>query len=202
LLPVLVFIFFRIHYHYKDVAHSLSLQGRRPELAKHPVRTLILIDDVHAETVRMVDFAKSLDHPWVAINVAIHPEKAEAVKRKWQERIGEGELVVLDSPYRLLVEPIKEYIEKLQKEVPGCFVHVIMGQLVMDSYWTQALHQNSSFIFNLALSGMERIVVTTVPYQIHKRHDDYDTHQEESEDGYRDDEPVKVEATTVEVPKP
>jgi amino acid transporter len=182
LIPTLVFIFFRIHHHYKDVAHSLSLGGKRPELTKHPVRTLILVDDVHAETVRMVDFAKSLDHPWVAINVAIHPEKAEIVRHKWQERIGEGELVVLDSPYRMLVEPIKAYIEKLQQEVPGCFVHVIMGQLVMDSYWTQALHQNSSLIFNLALSGMERVVVTTVPYQIHKRHDDYDTHQEEPED--------------------
>ena len=182
LIPVLVFIFFRIHYHYKDVAHSLSLGGKRPEIQKHPVRTLILVDDVHAETVRMVDFAKSLDHPWVAVNVAIHPEKAELVKRKWAERIGEGELVILDSPYRMLVEPIKAYIEKIQSEVPGCFVHVIMGQLVMDSYWTQALHQNSSLIFNLALSGMERVVVTTVPYQIHKRHDTFDTHQEEPED--------------------
>ena len=95
LIPTLVYIFFRIHHHYKDVAHSLSLRGKRPELQKHPVRTLILVDDVHAETVRMVDFAKSLDHPWQAIHVGIHPEKAETVRQKWQERIGEGELVIL-----------------------------------------------------------------------------------------------------------
>ena len=123
------------------------------------------------------------------------------VKQKWQERIGEGELVVLDSPYRLLVEPIKEYIEKLQREIPGCFVHVIMGQLVMDSFWTQALHQNSAFIFNLALSEMERVVVTTVPYQIHKHHGGYDIQQEESEDGYPDPEPVAVEAISADVTK-
>ena len=55
----------------------------------------------------------------------------------------------------------------IQREIPGCFVHVIMGQLVMHSVWTQVLHQNSALIFNLALSGMERVVVTTVPYQIH-----------------------------------
>ncbi len=180
LIPTLVFIFFRIHHHYKDVAHSLSLRGKRPELQKHPVRTLILVDDVHAETVRMVDFAKSLDHPWQAIHVAIHPEKAELVRQKWQERIGEGELVMLDSPYRMLVEPIKDYIETLQRELPGCFVHVIMGQLVMNSFWTQALHQNSAFIFNLALSGMERVVVTTVPYQIHRRGEE-ETAQEVAE---------------------
>ncbi len=178
LIPTLVFIFFRIHHHYKDVAHSLSLGGKRPELQKHPVRTLILVDDVHAETVRMVDFAKSLDHPWVAVNVAIHPEKADLVQEKWRKRIGEGDLVILESPYRMLVEPIKAYIESIQEEIPGCFVHVIMGQLVMHSFWTQALHQNSAFIFNLALSNMERVVVTTVPYQIHHPDPNQETQEE------------------------
>lgn len=168
LIPVLVFIFFRIHYHYKDVAHSLSLQGARPELNQRPVRTLILVDNVHAETVRMVDFAKSLNHPWQAVHVATQPEKAELVKQKWEERIGEGEIVMLSSPYRLLAEPIKTHIEAIQNESPGCFVHVIMGHLVMDSFWEQALHQNSAFIFNLALSQMERVIVTSVPYQIHR----------------------------------
>ncbi len=193
LIPTLVFIFFRIHHHYKDVAHALSLRGKRPELHKHPVRTLILVDDVHAETVRMVDFAKSLDHPWQAIHVAIHPEKAELVKHKWQERIGEGEIFMLESPYRMLVEPIKEYIETLQREIPGCFVHVIMGQLVMNSFWTQALHQNSAFIFNLALSGMERVVVTTVPYQIHRGEGEDEGKEvaeaEEPNDVWREKEP-------------
>lgn len=169
LIPTLVFIFFRIHYHYKDVAHHLSLQGARPALHKHPVRTLILIDDVHRETVRMVDFAKSLGQPWQAIHVAVSPEKAEAVKQKWNERIGEGEMVILQSPYRLLAEPIKHYIETIQRDTPGCFVHMIMGHLVMDTFWEQALHQNSAYIFNLALSRMERVVVTSVPYQIRRK---------------------------------
>ena len=169
LIPVLVFIFFRIHYHYKDVAHHLSLQGARPALHKHPVRTLILVDDVHTETVRMVDFAKSLDHPWQAIHVAVSPEKAEAVRLKWNERIGEGELIVIQSPFRLLAQPIKRHIRAIQRDIPGCFVHVIMGQLVMDTFWEQALHQNSAYIFNLSLSRMERVAVTSVPFQIRRR---------------------------------
>jgi hypothetical protein len=169
LIPCLVFVFFRIHYHYKDVAHFLSLRGARPELNTRRVRTLILVDDVHAETARMVNFAKSLDHPWQAVHIGVNPEKAEVVKAKWQERIGEGELVIIPSPYRLLAEPIKDYIEKIQREEEGCFVHVIMGHLVMDTFWEQALHQNTAFIFNLALGRMERVVVTSVAYQIHRK---------------------------------
>lgn len=170
LIPVLVFIFFRIHHHYKDVAHSLSLKGARPSAVQRPVRTLILIDDVHTETVRMVDFAKSLGQPWEAVHVAVSPEKAELVEKKWKERIGEGTLVVLESPYRTLAEPIREFIEDMKRQTPNCFVHVIMGQLVMDTFWEQALHQNTALIFNLALSHMEGIAVTAVPYQVHRHH--------------------------------
>jgi amino acid transporter len=168
LIPVLVFIFFRIHHHYKDVARSLSLKGARPSPVQRPVRTIILIDDVHSETVRMVDFSKSLGHPWEAVHVAVSPEKAEIVQRKWKDWIGEGTLVVLDSPYRTLAEPIREFIEKLKAETPNCFVHVIMGQLVMDTFWEQALHQNTALIFNLALSRMDGVAVTAVPYQVHR----------------------------------
>jgi hypothetical protein len=42
-----------------------------------------------------------------------------------------------------------------------------MGHLVMETLWEQALHQNSAVIFNLALANLERVVVTTVPFQIH-----------------------------------
>lgn len=170
LIPILVFAFFRVHYHYKDVAHILSLEGTRPDIVKRPVQTLILVDDVHAETARMVNFAKSLDHPWKAVHIGVNPEKAEKVQQKWKDRIGEGEFVVIPSPYRLLAEPVREYIEAIQRETPGCFVHVIMGHLVMDTFWEQALHQNSAFIFNLALGRMDRVVVTSVPYQIHRQY--------------------------------
>ena len=174
LIPCLVYVFFRIHYHYKDVAHYLSLRGARPELNKRAVRTLILVDDVHTETARLVDFANSLNHPWQAVHIGVNPEKAELVKQKWQDRIGMGELVIIDSPYRLLAEPIKDYIEHIQQAEPGCFVHVIMGHLVMDTFWEQALHQNSAYLFNLALGRMDRVVVTSVPYQIRRKNGSVD----------------------------
>jgi hypothetical protein len=38
----------------------------------------------------------------------------------------------------------------------------------MDSLFTQALHQNSSLILNMGLTGLERVVVTIVPLQVHQ----------------------------------
>jgi amino acid transporter len=171
LVPALVFIFFRIHHHYKEVAKALSLPRTKVDTHARKVQTLILVDNVHAETARMVNFAKSLGHNWKAIHIGTNPEKAADIEVKWNERIGEGTFEVIPSPYRLLAEPIREYVDKMLDETPDGYVHVIMGQLVMDSFWEQALHQNSAFIFNLALSGLDRVVVTNVPYQIHHETD-------------------------------
>jgi len=169
LIPTLVVIFFRIHHHYKEVARALSLEGIPVDVSPRPVQTLILVDDVHAETVRLVNVAKSLGHPWRAVHIGVNPDKVEAVKAKWRKRIGEGELEIIPSPYRLLAEPLRLYIEKLQEEQPEGYVHIVMGHLAMDTFWEQALHQNTAVIFNLALSRMDRVIVTSVPYRISHR---------------------------------
>lgn len=168
LVPVLVLIFFRIHRHYREVAVALSLKNGVPvDTEPRPVQTLILVDDVHAETVQLVNFAKANGHPWKAVHIGLNPDKENAVREKWQKRIGEGELVVLPSPYRLLAEPLRDYILHLREVEPDGFIHVILGHLQMDTFWEQALHQNSALLINVALAAVDRVVVTTVPYQIH-----------------------------------
>ncbi len=168
LIPTLVLLFSRIHHHYQDVRRALSLRGVTPDLSPRKVQTLILIDDVHAETARLVSFAKSLGHPWRAIHIAVNPEKAAGLPQRWQEKIGESDLEIIPSPYRHLAAPIREYVEALLEREPDSYVHVILGHLAMDTFWEQILHQNSAFIFNVALTGLERVVVTQVPYQIRR----------------------------------
>jgi amino acid transporter len=191
LIPTLVFIFFRIHHHYKEVAKALSLPRTKVDTHPRPVQTLILIDNVHAETARMVNFAKSLGHPWKAIHIGVNPEKAAEIARKWDERIGEGTFEIIPSPFRLLTEPIRDYVVNLLNETPDGYVHVIMGQLVMDTFWEQALHQNSAIIFNLALFGLDRVVVTNVPYQIH-----HPQEEEKHEPAVRSEKEIASEAGT------
>ena len=166
-IPLLVFVFFRIHRHYKSVSALLSRGARWPNMRQRSVKTLVLVDDVHAGTVHTINFAKSLGAPWTAVHVAIDPEKAERVKLAWQERIGdEAYLKVLPSPYRELTGPVHEYIEELMEELGGGYIHVIVGHLVMGSLTGQALHQNAAVALNFALQDIERVAVTTVAYQL------------------------------------
>jgi len=166
LIPTLVFIFFRIHHHYKDVSHVLSMANNHELVETNRVITVLLVDGVHMGTLQMVNFAKSMGNPWHGIHVGVNHDKAMATQARWDKYIHEGELVIIPSPYRHLVAPIREYVIGLLKDNPDAIVHVVMGHLSMDSLLTQALHQNSSLILNVALSGLERVVVTIVPVQI------------------------------------
>ena len=171
LIPLLVLVFSRIHRHYQEVARALHLERDAClAVARSQVQTLILVDDVHNGTLRMVNFARSLGHPWKAIHVAVNPDKVERVQQRWAEYVADGELEIIPSPYRHLAAPIRDYLEDLIARNPDTFVHIIMGQLVMDTFWEQALHQNTAFIFNVALTGLPQVVVTAVPYQIGHLH--------------------------------
>lgn len=166
-IPALVFLFVRVQRHYKDVARILSLGKARVKPTPHPMKTIVLVDDVHRGTVRVVDFAKSLGREWTPVHVDYDDRKTEAVQKKWRERIDEGELTILRSPYRRLVVPIKEYIQAELDKSPNGFVHVIMGQLVMDTTWARALHSNNSLGIMSELQAIDRVIVTDVPYQLH-----------------------------------
>ena len=167
LIPALIWLFFRIHRHYRHVAMVMSTAGQHVDARPRVVHGVVLVGDVHRETMRLVEFANSLGVPWRAVHVAANEERVEDIKKKWRERVGIGELEIVASPYRGLTRPIRDYIESVLEKYPGGYVHVVLGQLRTGHPLTQLLHQNSHLIEQLSLSDLDRVVTTIVPIQLH-----------------------------------
>ena len=166
LIPTLVWVFFRIHHHYKHVAKVLTTEGETISLAPRPIETIVLVGDVHRETMRLVEFAISLGVPWKAVHIAVNEDRVADVQRKWEERVGVGELVVLQSPYRSVTRPLHQYIKRRLKHNPGGFIHVVLGELRTGNALTQVLHQNAHLIEQLALSDLDGVVTSVVPFKL------------------------------------
>ncbi|MGH2372778.1 MAG: APC family permease [bacterium] len=167
LIPTLVWIFFRIHRHYQDVRRRLSVSDLHAAPAPVPIIHLVLIASVHAAALRQIQFVRSLGFRWIAVHVATDEEKAAEVRRKWERFFPEETLVVLPSPVRDVVGPIRSYVERLRAEHPDAFIHVVMSQILMDNLVEQTLHQNTTVIFKLALQDIPMVVVTDVAYPLH-----------------------------------
>lgn len=171
LLPLLVWIFSRIHLHYQGVAHELSLVGTTKPVAARKIQTLVLVDNLHAASIRAINFALSMGQPWTPVHVSIDEKRTIDLQRKWAERMSGYPLVILPSPYRSLTEPLMEYVQQLRLQDPEAYIHLVMGGLTMKSYWEQALHRNSTLAIGLAFRQMEGVAVTNIAFQLHHEHD-------------------------------
>ncbi|MBF8282832.1 MAG: Amino acid permease-associated region [Anaerolineales bacterium] len=167
LVPTLVLLFFRIHHHYKDVARHLSLEsfGAPPRVRRN--RVLLLIGGVHSGALHALRYARSLSQDVTAVYVAADPVETEKIKDKW-EQWGDGiRLVVIDSPYRRLIEPLLDYIDELAAgRQPQEMLTIVVPQFVPAHWWQRFLHMNTAQILQQALLRKSDIVVMEVPYHV------------------------------------
>jgi hypothetical protein len=167
LIPLLTVMFFTIHHHYRDLARHLSLEeyGAAPRIGRH--RVIMPISGVHRGTLVALRYARCLSDDITAVYISMDPTEAERLRRKW-ETWGEGvRLVVLESPYRLLLEPLLGYIETIaQRRQPDETITIVVPQFVPRHRWHNLVHSQAAIWLRMALLFKRGIVITDVPYQL------------------------------------
>jgi amino acid transporter len=167
LIPSLVAVFFGIHHHYDRLAASLSLEKDGPPKSIRRHRVIVPVSGVHQGSLAALNYARSLSDDVTAVHVSVDPEETEKVQRKW-ELWGDGvRLVILESPYRQLIEPLLGYIEEISSgRQPGELTTIVVPQFVPRRWYHNLLHTQAAFWLRLALLFKPGIIITDVPYQV------------------------------------
>ena len=167
LTPTLVAIFFSIHRHYRRLAASLSLDQYKPRMQSRRHRVILPISGVHEGSLLALHYARLLSDDVTAVHICMSPVEAESIQKKW-EVWGEGvRLIILDSPYRLLFEPLLELIgDVAKKRQPNEIVTIVVPQFVPRVWWHNLLHMQTATLLRFALLFKPGIVITEVPYQV------------------------------------
>jgi amino acid transporter len=176
IIPILVVIFFTIHRHYKDLASHLTLEKFSGLPARHTRHRVIMpISGIHQGTLEALRYAKLLSDDVTAVHISIDPHETDKVQKKWKTW-GEGtRLVILDSPYRMFVEPLLVYLEDIiDQRQPNETITVVVPQFIPSKRWHNALHMRTANVLRQELLSKHGVVVTDVPYHVH-------THEEEEE---------------------
>jgi amino acid transporter len=167
LVPTLIVFLSAIHRHYRKLAKSLSLEqyGAPPRTHRH--RVILPVSGVHRGSLAALSYAQMLSDDITAVYVALDPIETEKFHRK-REQWGAGvRLQVLDSPYRLLLEPLLGYIEQVSAtRQPDEIITIVVPQFVPRRWWHNALHAQTATWLRMALLFKPGIVITNVPYQV------------------------------------
>jgi amino acid transporter len=165
MIPVLVTIFEITRRHYDHVASELSLREWLPETqGRHVV--LVPIGGIQRAVVKALRYARTLGDDVRAIYVEIDPVATDSVRQSWSEWGQHVDLVVLESPFRSLLEPLLEYIEGVQRANPGGYVTVILPEFVPRRLWQHLLHNQHALLIKGALLFKPNVVVTSVPFHL------------------------------------
>ncbi|HKY22981.1 MAG TPA: APC family permease [Vicinamibacterales bacterium] len=166
LIPVAVFFLRLTKRHYDVVASQLSLDGWRTDNLRRENIVLVPISGVHRAVVQAVEYAKTLSHDVRAVYVSMDPAITSHLRSDW-ERWGQGvPLVVLESPYRSLMEPFLEYIEQVDAERPSDFLTVVLPEFVPAKWWHHLFHNQRALLIKGALLFKPNVVVTSVPFHL------------------------------------
>jgi amino acid transporter len=167
LIPTIIMGLYRIHDHYVWLKGQLSLEGYcRPQPLHNTV--LVLAPTVHRGVIPALQYACTISDDVRAVNVEINPEYTQKLRAKWRDW-GEGvPLVVLESPYRSLIDPILQYIDQVDAERDDDVITVIIPEFVTPRIWDKILHNHSGLMLKFALLFKKNIIVCNVRYWVEK----------------------------------
>jgi amino acid transporter len=164
LIPVHVVAFRIVNQHYRHVAQQLSVNGWTPS-RRHNI-VIVPVSGVHRAVVQAVEYAKTLSPDVRAVYVSLDGAASKQVSDAW--RIwGQGvPLLMLESPYRSLMQPLLEYVERVSRERSDAFVTVVLPEFVPARWWQHLFHNQRALLIKGALLFKPNIVLTNVPFHL------------------------------------
>jgi amino acid transporter len=165
LIPALVIVFRATRHHYDHVAAQLSLRDFTPPPKLKNI-VLLPLSGVHRAVLQALHYAHTLSDDVRALYVSTDPQSLALVRKDWQQW-GEGvPLVVLDSPYRSVLEPLINYINDLEANEPEAYVTIVLPEFVPARWWQHLLHNQRALILKGTLLFRPNTVVTNVPFHL------------------------------------
>jgi len=172
-IPFVVLLFVKIHDHYQEIAGLLRLKSIEPlDYVRRPIVigthnvAIILVGQLNKGTIEAIKYAFTIADEIKAVHVDIGTSNLERIRSDWAKLQIDVPLDVVDSPYRSVVRPLTQYIEKWEKEHPDSYSTVILPVFVTRKWWEAFLHNQTALFLRVALRTKERRIVSTFRYYL------------------------------------
>jgi hypothetical protein len=119
-----------------------------------------------------VNYARSISDNITILFIEIDPGSGEKIQAKWEDWFPDLPLVVVPSPYRSIVGPLLEYLDRFDSECnDGQLAAVVLPEIVPAKTWQAFLHNQTALMIKTALlyrrrvRGFQRVIIE-VPFHL------------------------------------
>jgi hypothetical protein len=84
-------------------------------------------------------------------DVSLGSTERDFLQSQWQKFEGDIPLVILDSPYRSVIEPLIDFVDEYQSKHYTAFTIIIIPSFVPKDWWENALHNQTTYFIKAAL---------------------------------------------------
>jgi FtsH-binding integral membrane protein len=167
IVPVLVAAMLWIDRQYKHEARSLEV---RPKVVipppNRPQHVIVAAPAMTRAVVQAIRVAQTMGSTVEVVHVTADRAEGEEFMNRIQEQVPGTEVVVVESPYRTLVNPFLHYLESRRQEDPDEVTIVLLPVCVARHWWQRILYNHNTNRIGNALVGRKDIVVLDVPYRL------------------------------------
>jgi hypothetical protein len=112
-------------------------------------------------------YARKIGDEVIAVHIAADEQNAEYVKKVWHIQDPEIGIVTIKSPYRMVIQPLLDFIKKvLVDKNPEDYVTVLIPEVQTNKWWHRLLHNQTGLILRTLLIHKENVIVVTVPFRL------------------------------------
>ncbi len=153
LMVLIVVGFLQTRRHYREFAAELSMAGLPPRLEPLPEpRVVVPLSSLNRVSLNALRYAQSISSQVTAVHVETDPEQTAALVNKWQRWGMEVPLKIIPSPYRSLIRPFLEFLDRYDEEYnDGQLASVVIPEVVPLHWWEILLHNQTAWIIKLVL---------------------------------------------------
>ena len=93
-------------------------------------------------------------------------EAADELRKRWKAWDSDVPLVILESKYRALAQPLMHYLDAVAKKNPASPITVVLAEYVPRRWWEWPLHNQTALRLKGALFFRPNTCVIDVPYHL------------------------------------
>jgi len=177
LIPLMLAVMIWVRRHYDAVAaETATEEGVDFRDVQDPI-VVAPIAGWNKVTQGALRFAYTLSNEVRAIHISAGDETEDLFCQSWTELavsparaagLPPPKLVVIDSPYRLLLTPILHYVLQVEEENPGRQIAVLLPEMVERHWYHYFLHNQRAEILKawLLIKGNQQIILVNVPWYL------------------------------------